>query len=417
MHKYFQLIWTAIKAKPRQFILAILVVFIFPLFIKLYTYFDHENKYDKVGLNTFDFTSKSFNKTKKLPDFIRNDKFRKVFKWINFQQIENYKFEFQHNFPKCPLCKYQIQSNPNAPKRDDSYDISLSFLMGNISGVVPYIQTLRSTGSKAQIVIFVDDETGETIYLKTGSFMKDCGVHIINIGNIPKNNNCRYFVLNYVKYAASLLFLQTHPFFDRVLVTDLSDVIFQGNPFLAVFPNNETFISSPEYENNGIQTSHWYEEETEIEILKMLTEIRKDVSFHSFRRKESYYNSGVFLTTYHLAVSHFFNVFDLLNDITHSQWDRLEELNEKLEETNVNIYAINTYLKKNNSITVLNDGLNNELFLLTGRQYEKGQQFPNFKYKGNYVLLFHLVHLDKEYCNSISQKCSPIFDFTPYYHC
>ncbi|OHT12366.1 hypothetical protein TRFO_17848 [Tritrichomonas foetus] len=345
--------------------------------------------------------------------FNLSDNMKIIYGWIDFANIENHSFHSYSNFSKCQMCNFSPH-NHGFIDHDDSNDLIVSFLIGKMAGVIPFIQSLRTTGSKAQIAIFVDTLTLHTIHQRFGSFMDYCGVNLIEIGDYQKVKYYRH--IYYIKYLTAASFLSTHNQFNRILITDVSDVIFQGNPFLTPFPHNNTFIVSPEFEKNGLNTSHWNTGK-EYKIIRLLAENKNHTNTFAYHRQRRYYNGGIILTTQYLAINHTLNVINILNKLTTSQWNRLDRLNIRVEEQNVHNFAINEYLWKNKSIKVISDGPNHEIFMLWGRKIVRGQKFPDFKYKGKYVLLFHLTYIDKKYCKSIKYKCPPIFKFKPYYRC
>ncbi|OHS97029.1 hypothetical protein TRFO_36810 [Tritrichomonas foetus] len=346
------------------------------------------------------------------PKFKLNDRLKNIFSWLNFDNINNYVFEFQSNFPQCPLCNFTVH-NPNVT-RDDSKDLVMSFLIGRLAGVIPFIHTLRSTGCKAQIVIFTDTLTIQMINNTVGSYMKNCGVHIIDMGIYKKVKYHRH--IYYIKYLTASTFLNAHSGFGRVLLTDLSDVIFQGNPFLTPLPNDNSVIACEEFEMNKGAAVHWTKG-SEYEVLKVLVQIKKDSNISFYPRQAKYYNGGLFFGPVHIVKNHTNNVVNLINSLNQNQLNRLNKINTRVEEQSVHSFAINEYLRKNSSITVINDGPHHEIFMLWGRHMEKNQRFPNFIYKGNYPTLYHLIYMDKGYCKSIARACPPIFNFSNYYRC
>ncbi|OHT00647.1 hypothetical protein TRFO_32608 [Tritrichomonas foetus] len=345
--------------------------------------------------------------------FKLNDQLEEIYGWINFKNIENYSFQFFTDFSACPICNFK-NHNPNVT-RDDSKDLVISFLIGRISGVVPFIQSLRSTGSKAQIVLFVDNSTFHVMNDTLGSFIPNCGVHLIDMGVYKPAKF--YRSIYYIKYFTASAFLNSHSGFDRILLSDTSDVIFQGNPFLVSLPHKNTVIACEECDSNLGARAHWSENRSEHNILKILTQIKKDANISKYPYERKYFNGGVFFAPEHLVRKHTNNVINLINKLNADQFNQLDQINTRLEEQTFHNFAINEYLINDQSITVLSDGPHHELFMLSGRNITRGQRFPNFQYKGDYVLLYHLIYQDKDYCLSIGQVCPPVFNFSNYFRC
>lgn len=50
----------------------------------------------------------------------------------------------------------------------------------------PYIQSLRRTGSRAQILVATDNDVFDFLRSKTPTFFEDCGVNLAPIGKFRK---------------------------------------------------------------------------------------------------------------------------------------------------------------------------------------------------------------------------------------
>ncbi|OHT07718.1 hypothetical protein TRFO_23990 [Tritrichomonas foetus] len=346
---------------------------------------------------------------------------QKIFGWMNISNIENYKFKYYHDFSKCTLCNF----TPHNPRRvrTDSFDLAFSFLIGgSLAGLQPFIQSLRTTGCLAQIVLFVDNITKAKILEITGDFTEDCGVNLVDIGYYVKYPKRRF--IYYIKHYLTSFFFNSHVnMFNRVLVSDFVDVVFQGNPFLMPWPDEEnTIVMSPEYEHEGRYTYHFNmtaNGEREVGILKVFAEnLGTPVNFTAYTSGEKqYFNAGVVFTSEKLIRYHGTEISNLVNSLTDEQFERLGKINNRIEEQCVHNIIINERFIPNKDIYVLCDGPNHELFMMVGRRKVVQQKFPDFKYKKKTVLLYHLIHYHNYYCMSIQEKCFNTYNISNYIRC
>ena len=69
------------------------------------------------------------------------------------QWIDSFNFSFLKPTPKCPRCYFPVRgSNSNSRPTDALITIYMNILIG----IFPFVRTSRSTGSLAQVFIFVD---------------------------------------------------------------------------------------------------------------------------------------------------------------------------------------------------------------------------------------------------------------------
>ena len=94
-------------------------------------------------------------------------------------------------------------------------------------------RSLRSSSSLATVMVFIDDDTYNKINLFTKNLLSNCGLEFIKIGKITnyfKNNivNARYFL-----YSIFLEYFSIY--FERIIICDIYDTIFQNDPFSIYF--------------------------------------------------------------------------------------------------------------------------------------------------------------------------------------
>jgi hypothetical protein len=95
------------------------------------------------------------------------------------------------------------------------------------ANVIPCIRSLRTTGSRCSVVIFTDSGVYNSVPFI--EFLTGCGVSVINIGALFSHERNYLFML---RNSACYDFLRLREaLFDRVILIDLFDTVFQGDPF------------------------------------------------------------------------------------------------------------------------------------------------------------------------------------------
>ena len=127
--------------------------------------------------------------------------------------------------PLCKLCDFIPQN-----KRPDSTprDLLLAFASGSLSNIVLFVRTLRSTHSQASITILLEEKLHVLLNQSERAFLRQCGCQIIyfNLKNQPKT-----YLKNFLfQLSESFIRVNQHKI-DRVMICDLFDVVFQGDPF------------------------------------------------------------------------------------------------------------------------------------------------------------------------------------------
>lgn len=129
----------------------------------------------------------------------------------------------------CPVCSFEPRNvNSDSTPRD-----AIIVSMLNLTyGFVPFVRSLRTTGCKATIVVFINNVAKKKIDESMQQFSKSCGVTFINIGSTTLDRNHFLLIRNPIIYD----FLKLRPnLFDRILTVDVFDTIFQGDPFYTEF--------------------------------------------------------------------------------------------------------------------------------------------------------------------------------------
>ena len=124
---------------------------------------------------------------------------------------------------QCPRCNLK----PVVPPRSTNRDVVLAAAFGKLKRVEYFFRTLRATGTKCRIILFIDDPT----YIQSNwlKFFHMCSIEPVFVNHtstIVKNNPklSRYY---FYEQWLSIHIAEV----DRILHTDTYDVIFQGDPF------------------------------------------------------------------------------------------------------------------------------------------------------------------------------------------
>lgn len=144
------------------------------------------------------------------------------------------------NFPNCPPC--QIKNNDPNHKTSTPKDCILCVSVGLIDNIFPFVRSVRTTGCKATIIILFDEKAYGKLTDDIYALFKNCSVNCYNIGHVNKWNNSNSIFA--IKHLIAYDFIyKTAYLFDRILLIDLLDVVFQDDPFFeAVDPDALTII-------------------------------------------------------------------------------------------------------------------------------------------------------------------------------
>lgn len=150
----------------------------------------------------------------------------------NFLRASKYNSE-------CLLCKFK-PNNINASSTEN--DLILTIAFNSFEGSVAFVKTLRTTGSKANFVILSDSNTLSKIDRNIIVSLQNCGTHIVDIGTAGFFNVLQMQSMRYSCMKAFLTKFQNH--FKRVILVDLYDTIFQGDPFTTDIDWSKLHLSS-----------------------------------------------------------------------------------------------------------------------------------------------------------------------------
>ena len=141
-----------------------------------------------------------------------------------------------NNLENCPLCDYEPNNvNPNSTPRD----VVLSYASGRVSNVALFVRTLRTSKSKCSIVLLFDKRIINSLSSDEKKMLSKCGVQIIQFD--PLNNPGVYPKSYAFQLFESFIRHNVHKI-NRIIICDLFDFLFQGDPFHQQLPKNEVHI-------------------------------------------------------------------------------------------------------------------------------------------------------------------------------
>jgi hypothetical protein len=120
-----------------------------------------------------------------------------------------------------------------------STDVILITFCGEVFGIIPFIRTLRTTGSKATVIAFIDKKAKMKLTTKHFLQLKGCNLNFKEIGDWPFVPGRSVFFIPMADY----LYKQQQ-YVRRVILADGFDIIFQGNPFTENFENEKIMFFS-----------------------------------------------------------------------------------------------------------------------------------------------------------------------------
>ena len=158
---------------------------------------------------------------------------------LHFNSIQN-----------CPVCQFEIRNrlSNSSPK-----DFLLTIQIGQTNGIIVIAKNIRATKTRASVVIFMDEFASKLFSGYEKDLLFNCSINIINIGFVPKFKKYAYFHIRFVIYNDFLRFHDDSNF-DRIILFDCSDTVFQGDPFYKDFTKNDLIIT---LQNLQLKDTSW----------------------------------------------------------------------------------------------------------------------------------------------------------------
>ena len=163
----------------------------------------------------------------------------KYFKSWNNYEITEYLTDPKISFKNCPHCNFEPVVDQPSSKHND---ILLSSMFGNIANLVPSCRSLRTTGCKAAFFVLTENSTYSLMTQDTIDLIKQCGLYVINLGVCEKLSPRVFFALRHLIYYNFLTPIRH--LINRIILMDLYDTIFQGDPFPEYFRSETLYFCS-----------------------------------------------------------------------------------------------------------------------------------------------------------------------------
>jgi hypothetical protein len=155
-------------------------------------------------------------------------------------------FGQSHTTHHCPLCTFSPIHSPTSTRRDAILAASLS----ELKRVEYFLRTLRTTGTRARIILFLDN--AKTASPGWRRFFKACDIEPVFIEHL---NPVIHSAPKLSRYYFAQQWLRKHiDEVDRVIHTDTFDVIFQSDPFIPRFNASRLYFT---LEPVTLGESHW----------------------------------------------------------------------------------------------------------------------------------------------------------------
>ena len=150
---------------------------------------------------------------------------------------------------RCPICDFTPVNQPTSTRRD----VVLAAALTQLKRVEYFLRTLRTTGTKARVILFLDNENTATIEWR--KFFTACDIEPIFISEPDPVVRSAPKLSRYYYYQEWLS--QNKDEVDRVLHTDTFDVIFQSDPFIPIITQESLYFT---FEPVNLKSSFWTEQ-------------------------------------------------------------------------------------------------------------------------------------------------------------
>lgn len=310
------------------------------------------------------------------------DWFRKGYNQTNdFVQLQDYN--------QCPSCNFESRSLRSNSSPQDAILITMLNCTYNL---VPFTRSLRTTGSKALVVIFIDDLAKQKIDTSLSTFAANCGITFIYIGKTNFTRNELLLFRNPLLFD----FLKLRPnLFKRILIVDLFDSIFQGDPFYEDFDTTTVGFSVETHRCDVGQIRN---------AGYLVGKKQAKVFFN-----HSCVNIGTIVGCYEHVVMFLYHYVNYLKNIPEEKMKKLYWIPDQVilnTMINLNItdeLGIKIHLYKNDEpYAVLMN-----LFKTKGVPFDVGYFKP---YENSmYPFVVHLFDRSRRFCKSVLDRCPQIF--------
>lgn len=139
----------------------------------------------------------------------------------------------------CTLCNFKpiVKTGDSTEK-----DLILTFTLNRLTNVHAFVSSCRTTGCRARIVTLIDSNTFKKYDDEYFQQLKNCGVELIDIGDLREVLRTNIFFIRYIFFNN---YLNEHEKeFNRIIICDLFDAVFQHDPFTPDFKTDTVYFAS-----------------------------------------------------------------------------------------------------------------------------------------------------------------------------
>ena len=201
---------------------------------------------------------------------------------------------------QCSFCNYTPQ---NKKSNSTPRDLVLSFASKALCNVALFVRTLRSTHCQSSLVILLDRDLINTLKQSEKILLYSCRCQIIPVNT---ENRPEKFIKNFLFQLSESFLRINQRMIDRVIICDLFDAVFQGDPFHEYFPKNMVHFID---ENATFRASY--------PNIKMMNDIEPNFTLTDEQLDSKYYCSG-YMGAYVSQMIVFLDVF--LQGVSSDHW-------------------------------------------------------------------------------------------------
>ena len=144
----------------------------------------------------------------------------------------------------CKLCNFIIDNNGTIPNSSNR-DVILLVAFRKLYNLYPLVRSIRTTGCKAKIIVFIDVIAEQSQNREYFTRMEDCGVQFITLYEYDPKFLDDVYYYRYLIFHNFLFINQEN--IDRVIAIDLFDSIAQHDPFTVDFNKDKMYFSNEGY--------------------------------------------------------------------------------------------------------------------------------------------------------------------------
>lgn len=294
----------------------------------------------------------------------------------------------------CSFCIFTVRNRhiPNSSPKD----VIMSSMFSKSFNLIPSLRSLRTTGSKCGVIIFTDSKLYHQINEALFTFLKNCGCLMVNAGELLTSTKKKLFMArNLVIYEFLKL---NYLYLSRIIIIDLYDTIFQGDPFNDYFLNDTIGLS---LETTKIQGDH----------IKGISILFGQKKANQLCLKRKIINCGTIIGTSHVVLKFLDLFIETANKLSDTDYKELVDTGFP-DQSIVNALVCGQILDehgiKYHLYTVHEDYVSLHKIY---RNKTLNLTLGNFIYDSSYYpLLVHLFDRSKMFCQSVLNACPQTFD-------